>query len=72
MRYAKAIVATVGAVLVALLEVVGPLVGMFPAESTIGRWLTVIVLVGTALGVYRVPNAPPVRRPADGAVRRTY
>jgi hypothetical protein len=50
--YAKAIAAIVGAIAVAVIQVVG-------ADTTAGQVATVIVAVLTALGVYAVPNREP-------------
>ena len=51
MRYAKALVAVVGAAVTAAL-------GVLPAGSTVWTVLTIIAAAVTAAGVYLVPNAP--------------
>ena len=49
---AKAYVALVGAIAVALLGIYGP-------ETTVGHWLTVIAAVCTAIATFAVPNKQP-------------
>lgn len=48
---AKAYVALVGSIASALL-------GVFAADSRVGQVLTVVVVVATAIGTWRVPNSP--------------
>lgn len=50
-RYAKALVAVVGAAVTAALQFWGP-------ETSVGRWLTIFAAGLTALGVYAVRNEP--------------
>lgn len=57
-RYAKTIVAAVGACAVALLEVFGP-------DTQTGQVLTIVAAVASTLLVYLVPNAPAVRPAAS-------
>lgn len=52
-KAAKAYVALVGSIATALL-------GVFASDTQVGQVLTVIVALATALGTYRVPNAPSV------------
>lgn len=49
---AKAYVALIGSIATALLAVYGP-------ETEVGRVLTVIAVVATAVGTWAVPNADP-------------
>ena len=51
-KYAKAIVATLGAALVAAQQAV-------PMSETAHGWVTVAIAALTALTVYLVPNAEP-------------
>lgn len=62
MKSAKFLVAAVGAVATALAGL-----GL---TGTVEVVLTAIAAAATAIGVYLVPNAPAVRPPADGSVRR--
>lgn len=48
---AKAYIALVGAIATGLL-------GVYAADSTVGQILTVITVVATAVGTWRVPNTP--------------
>lgn len=48
---AKAYVALVGTIATALL-------GVFAADSEIGKVLTIVAVVATAVGTYAVPNRP--------------
>lgn len=50
MEALKAYVALVGSIATALL-------GVFTADTTVGRILTVVAVVATAVVTYRIPNA---------------
>lgn len=52
----KFITATAGAVLIIANELLTAYADILPPE--VSRWLTVIVAIGTALGVFGVPNKP--------------
>ena len=56
-QISKAGTATVGAAATALL-------GVLAGDSTVGRILTVVAVVGTAVATYLVPNAPTTDAPA--------
>ena len=56
-RYAKFIVAVLGAASTAVAQ------GLVP--DTVGQWLPVVIGFATALGVYAMPNTPPKGEPAD-------
>lgn len=54
-KYAKAIVAVVGAAATAVIGLVG-------ADSTVGKIATVVAAAATAAGVYLVPNKAPASK----------
>lgn len=56
---AKAYVALVGAIAAGLL-------GTYAADSVVGQVCTVVVIVATAVGTWRVPNAEDVRGRHEG------
>jgi hypothetical protein len=51
MKYAKAYAALAGAIATALL-------GVFAADTTVGKVLTVVAVIATCVATYRVPNQP--------------
>ena len=55
---AKAYAALVGSIVTALLAVYGP-------ETQVGRVLTVVAVIATAIGTWAVPNTPAI--PGDFA-----
>lgn len=61
---AKAYVAFVGSVAVALL-------GVFTGDTTVGQILTVVVVIATAITTYQVPNQRPVLN-KSGTKRNEY
>ncbi len=57
-RYAKALVAAVGAAITAAL-------GIIPSDSAWGKALTIAAAALTTIGVYLTPNLPAAGEPAD-------
>lgn len=55
----KAIVALVGAVIGWAVLALSVAPGPGEADVTRAEWIALLIAVGTALGVYRVPNEPP-------------
>lgn len=51
MTAAKSYAALVGAIVTALL-------GVFTADTTIGKILTVVAVIATAVATYQMPNTP--------------
>jgi hypothetical protein len=58
---AKTWVATGGAAATAL-------IGLLAGDSTVGRIVTVVAAVGTAIATYAVPNAPMADAAAESAI----
>ena len=59
LAYAKAYAALVGSVATALL-------GIYAADSQVGKLLTVVAAVCSAVAVARIPNTPATERGEDG------
>ena len=53
MNAAKTYAALVGSIVTALL-------GVFTADTTVGKVLTVIAVIATAFATYQIPNSPKV------------
>ena len=49
LKYAKAYASLVGAVATALL-------GVYAADTTVGKWLTVVAVAATAVATWAIPN----------------
>ncbi|MGD7790122.1 hypothetical protein ACQCX2_17570 [Propionibacteriaceae bacterium Y1700] len=56
MEYAKAIAALLGAIATALL-------GVYAADTAVGKVLTIVAVVATVIATWAVPNAVPKSEP---------
>lgn len=61
MQYLKAYAALVGSIATALLAV-------YTSDTTVGKILTVVSVVATAVTTWAVPNAQPAGDPADAGI----
>lgn len=57
MQYAKAYAALIGSIATALLAV-------YTADTEVGKILTVVAIIATAVGTWAVPNSPAPQPPA--------